>query len=662
MNAAEAMTTAATSGLSVEGLLRGYDAFVGELGCGAQGKRLRRRAARRFLAAHPDVHGWMQRPTPARLVDLGRTGAWPFLSWCFVEGVVLVDVDLLGAKAKGGHFVLWTQHHHADVDRARRVATALGWGGDWTNRVCANTLPMVCLTTGTTLFQLTGEVLDGFDDALERAPTISGHCRKIHRAQLYGVRQVAYQLKLTDDVPRQAWRRDITLADRAAVIIQPDIRRVVLRYLETINTVLRPATVRGRAATLAVFGGWLADAHPEVQRLAQLSRAHLEAFLVWTHERASQGRATRGEPISVGHAAHQIVDLKTFFDDLAGWGWAEAPTSTLLHRTDIPRPARRQPRALAVDVDQALMAAVAELDDLYARCAITILRGTGLRLGELRDLELDCLWDTPAHGTWLKVPLGKLNTERLVPLDEATLAAFDTWTAQRGPHRALPHPRDGRATNFLFVAAGRRLSAKRIRQGLFDAAVAAGLRGSDGTPLRPTPHQLRHTYATSLVNAGMSLQALMSLLGHATPEMTIRYATLADTTVRSAYDDAMAKLRDRAPLPMLDAPPPATPVPDHLSWLHSEMLKTRVAHGYCSRHPAAGACPYANICETCDNFIPAPQFLPGLRAQVDDLHTLRDDAQERAWPSEAARHQRVIDHLEPHLRRLENHAPDEHSA
>jgi hypothetical protein len=39
-----------------------------------------------------------------------------------------------------------------------------------------------------------------------------------------------------------------------------------------------------------------------------------------------------------------------------------------------------------------------------------------------------------------------------------------------------------------------------------------------------------------------------------------------------------------------------------VQWLHAEMLKTRVAHGYCSRHLAADACPYANICEQCDNY------------------------------------------------------------
>lgn len=58
------------------------------------------------------------------------------------------------------------------------------------------------------------------------------------------------------------------------------------------------------------------------------------------------------------------------------------------------------------------------------------------------------------------------------------------------------------------------MAAARIRRGLLDAVTASGLTGIDGSPLTVTPHQLRHTYATELSNAGMSLQWLMMLLGH----------------------------------------------------------------------------------------------------------------------------------------------------
>jgi hypothetical protein len=162
---------------------------------------------------------------------------------------------------------------------------------------------------------------------------------------------------------------------------------------------------------------------------------------------------------------------------------------------------------------------------------------------------------------------------------------------------------------------------------------------------------LRHTYATELANAGMSLQALMALLGHLTPEMTLRYAVLASPTLRAAYDEAIGKVRRRIPV----APAGRPAVPAKVEWIASEFLKTRLTGGYCSRHLAAEACPYANVCETCDNFVPGHEFAPALRAQLDDIRSLRDDAERRGWASEAARHQRVIDALDGHVRRLDNH-------
>jgi hypothetical protein len=135
-----------------------------------------------------------------------------------------------------------------------------------------------------------------------------------------------------------------------------------------------------------------------------------------------------------------------------------------------------------------------------------------------------------------------------------------------------------------------------------------------------------------LANAGMSLQALMALVGHVTPQMTLRYATLASPTLRAAYGEAMGKMRRPFTLTPVGKPI----LPDKVGWLHSEMLKPLVAHGYYARRPAAGACPYANICETCDNYITAPEFRDALTDQLADVQALIADAQSRGWTDEAA--------------------------
>lgn len=225
-------------------------------------------------------------------------------------------------------------------------------------------------------------------------------------------------------------------------------------------------------------------------------------------------------------------------------------------------------------------------------------------------------------------------------MDHSTCASSASWCVR---------------TDTLFDAPGARIGSTRIRRGIDDATRAAGLVGPTRQPLRITPHQLRHTYATSLVDAGMSLKALMALLGHVSPQMTLRYAALSDGTVRGAYDAAMTKLHQQRPLPLVVSGHPV--IPDRIAWLDSEMIKTRVAHGYCSRHLAAEACPYANICENCDNYQTSSQFLPQLQDQLADAQALHDDAVQQGWDSEIARHTRLITSIQRHVDRLKRDTP-----
>ena len=130
----------------------------------------------------------------------------------------------------------------------------------------------------------------------------------------------------------------------------------------------------------------------------------------------------------------------------------------------------------------------------------------------------------------------------------------------------------------------------------------------------------------------------------------MRYATLASPTLKTAYDVAMGKVRPRIPL----APAGRSAVPDKVVWLAQEMLKTRVAHGYCARELVAEACPYANVCESCSSFVTTPEFAPVIESQLADVQRLREDAERRGWESEVGRHDTVIASLQGHLRRFDS--------
>ncbi len=143
--------------------------------------------------------------------------------------------------------------------------------------------------------------------------------------------------------------------------------------------------------------------------------------------------------------------VANFLAEITEWGWDDAPPRRLVFRSDLPRLPRPLPRYLPVDADRRLTQELAESPYRLAADALLLQRACGLRIGELLDLELDCVHDIPGQGSWLKVPLGKLDTERMVPLDEETLTLLNRIAATRSPGRPIRHPRTGRPAQFLFT-------------------------------------------------------------------------------------------------------------------------------------------------------------------------------------------------------------------
>lgn len=651
MTATVTGAVAAARALEEQALLPAYAEHCDRLGLSERARRERLRTARDFVAVHPDLQAWMREPASWRVLQLRATGAWPLLVFAIGTGRLRLDVELATVKQLQGLGAIVEDTHHDDFAAARAAGLTLGWTLGWVDTVLYECLAVVLACTGGTMRGLNPTVLQQFEDELEASPAVPPSSVRAYRARLASLRQLLFELGVLEQPPRRRpWAR--TLEQRFGdVPMAEQLRATLLRYVHTRAAVLRPKSVESLVNDLLPFAEFLTARFPEVTTLARLERSHVEAFLTWNRTRTWRGRKARTRPIGPAVAQSTVLSLRNMLEDIAAWDWAEAPTKRLVFAADIPKLDRALPRALAPDVDAALMAAIAALDDPFGRAGLQVLRGTGLRVGELLDLEVHAVIDYGPAGTWLRVPLGKLATERSVPLEAATLAVLDQWAARRGSHRPIPHPRTGKPTDFLFTEHGRRLGATRLRNGLLAAAAAADLRGIGGGTMTITPHQLRHTYATALANAGMSLQVLMALLGHVTPEMTIRYATLASPTLRTAYDQAIGTMRRQLTLTPVGRPI----VPDKIAWLASEMLKTRVAHGYCSRHESQGACPYANICETCDNFTPATGFAPALADQLTDIHALKADAERRGWTDEAHRHDRVAHALQGHLDRLQPH-------
>jgi hypothetical protein len=348
-------------------LLSGYVAHCRALRVSDRALRDRLRLARQFLARHPDLDAWMARPLDGRLADLRRIQAWSLISYAVLAGRVRIDIDLLVAKDLGGFGRTAEVMFAEDVAHARAACVQLGWSPRWTLDIVRECLPLVLAWCGRRMGELTAADLDAFAAALDATPAYSASSRKAYHARLHGLRGVLYECRILD-VPPKRGRRGASVAERLAVVPSPEIRRVMVRYVEVRGAVLRPATITSLVEGLAIFGEFLGQRHHQVRSLRQLERGHVEAFLAWNATRPWRGRVARSRragPVAASVVHATVLTVRNFLDDLALWGWTERPARQLVFASDVPRLPRALPRALSPDQDRALMAAVAQLADPF---------------------------------------------------------------------------------------------------------------------------------------------------------------------------------------------------------------------------------------------------------------------------------------------------------
>jgi site-specific recombinase XerD len=174
--------------------------------------------------------------------------------------------------------------------------------------------------------------------------------------------------------------------------------------------------------------------------------------------------------------------------------------------------------------------------------ALLLLRHTGMRIGECLDLPLDCLRSVGQDQGAVHVPLGKLRTERLVPIDSFLCGLV---------HRLqLLRSQDAPAAGRFLLARprGRARLGYDLRIALHQIAAAVGIGA------RIVPHQFRHSFATEMFRAGVSLPVLMKLLGHKTPKMTLRYLDVSLADVQREFQLAQLHPRHLAPVPKTLSP------------------------------------------------------------------------------------------------------------
>ena len=274
---------------------------------------------------------------------------------------------------------------------------------------------------------------------------------------------------------------------------------------------LSPATIRAYRGDLDDFASARGSA-VEWDRTPDAALRYLAA------------RTRRGRPHDPGLAPTSLrrraASIRGFYRFAFGEGLIGVDVA---QHIDLPRQPRLLPETMTVDeVDRLLEAA----PDLRGRALLELLYAAGLRISEALGLDVEQL---SVDGAFVRV-IGKGDRERLVPVGDVALDWLSRWLTEGRPALlAIGHVSPDRGGPLFLGDRGRRLARQQGFGVVKAAARTAGL--SD----RISPHTLRHSFATHLLEGGADLRIVQELLGHASISTTQLYTHLTGERVREVY-------------------------------------------------------------------------------------------------------------------------------
>ena len=258
--------------------------------------------------------------------------------------------------------------------------------------------------------------------------------------------------------------------------------------------------------TVSHVGGTVSE-----KTLAKLTPADIRAFI--THRRA--------EGLGAGGVQRALAAIRSFYKYLAREGVLENAAPKAVKTPRIRRPL---PRPLSVDDAARAIEEAGEhdVDWLGSRdtALLTLLYGAGLRISEALALKRG---DVPLGAT-LSV-IGKGRKERVVPVLPVVAEALAAYAANT--------PFAGAPSSPLFLSRRGRPMSSREAQGLMQK-----LRGRLGLPERATPHALRHSFATHVLQGGADLRSVQELLGHSSLSTTQIYTAIDTRQLLETYSKA----------------------------------------------------------------------------------------------------------------------------
>lgn len=454
-----------------------------------------------------------------------------------------------------------------------------------------------------------------------------------------------YTLGIVNEEPKKEHSRVKKIDRNLKHIKHHKIANAVTRYYKQCKNLKEDSTMQNSFRAIHKFISWLENNYSDIEVLTQVNRKIVEDYMSYLKEHGSD---KWGKPYSTNALVGYISPLKVFFDETLAWDYKDVPQKKIMFNYDLPKRPKALPRYIPESDLKKLMDAVKKLECPYQRNAIIILRWTGARREEIQRLEVNAL-DYYSDGTpKLLIPIGKTNRARWVPINKEAEIAFKELLILRenaGNLKGLVDRKTKKITDYLLMRRNQRISITYLfQEGLEKACISAGLLTDEGKP-KYTSHQFRHTIGTTMANKGASLPTIMKMLGHESPEMSLTYATVFDETVKDEYEKSISTNQDIAGGEYADAIKKNELNKEEVDWIKANFHKTYLIMGHCFHHTKEPMCDFADACYFCPKYVTTKEHIPLLQQKYETELQLIDDAEQRGWDREMARHKRVAERV-----------------
>jgi integrase len=422
-------------------------------------------------------------------------------------------------------------------------------------------------------------------------------------------------------------------------INNPAFRVLAKKYLYMrllVQSNISWATAKQYSYNLQIFFEFLEIYHPEWNNLNNLMREDIENFIKYLRITPLKQNNKNGNKNPTEHHIYFVMMVVyTFVSYIQIYSWTEAPTqlvNRLINQNDIPKLARKKPDDIKYIPDDIWEQLTNNIDKLPKETipVILVLEASGFRISDVCMLKMDCL-KKQDDGWWI---VG--NQHKLKELNHKVPISDDIARVILAQQKYIKEncPPEYNKDNYLFpVYKGSRKGLPKsqcaISYILNKLARVCNIKDKNGNIYKFRNHAFRHRYGVNLINNGMNITHIQKLMAHASPEMTMVYAQIHDTTLRNEWEKCKftgaVKLDSNGKVIKANIDEQSKEHGIELEWIRHNFDSIRLDFGFCIKNPKL-KCSYLDqllevpcISNNCRNFHVDSSFLDFYNTQIEKM-------------------------------------------